>query len=764
MVIQQNYRETETIGEEMETSKMHVSREAENHLIRMATEWSYKSPLESGLREAVSNAIDSHLEAGNDSPIIVRLGKNKTNNWVLEIIDEGLGLDNVGFDKYIMGIGESTKRNNPKLLGGYGAGAKAFISYVDSYEYICRKEGIERKYVIMKGEEIPERIMVYEKGTEEKNGVKVSVTLQQNWGEENNCERAIQEQLGYLDNVYFDIPGFDNTYQIHRNPLFEWNTLHTYNELHISLKGIYYPINWSKLNISRIYVPIALKFDDYDLLQPVFNREELIWNSKSREGVIQKIKEVANWFQEKYDLDVKEFDNFPLAFKHLRETEKFVELSGQKFKINELEPYMSKPCKSIEVKGIKIETPHHYFAHLDRICKNFKCVGNTNYNGTYQSKNVYQTVKQYINWDREAILLDQHPVGRVKTYLKEKYSSYKYFFLEHAPSLELYEQALILKKYPKNEWRNRILEIQELHKQIRENYFIDERGVKDSKEFLDWVEEQKELAKANKAAGIESSYKVLDKQEGEVTIAYSRDAILGTEPVFEKKTYDIHGIKKDGYVSILFSEEDKEIAKKYHNLHKNLKTGIIGKRERTKLPETHQIMNKEQFEKTKLFKRIATAMRIDIGLQRWEKINRKEEIVNDCLDKFKDLKKKLWVYREDNLSRIGLSQEECESFMLLAEEHNLWDQEILPDIKEFEKNIDTFYFLQYIEYPRYASMEDTRRVKRIINQLLLFQKKHGHLDNYELTEKPIPDEMLQEQYELEEEFLDSPQAEELLTI
>lgn len=118
MIIQQNYREIETAGEVLETSKMHVSREAENHLIRMATEWSYKSPLESGLREAVSNAIDSHIEADVTEPIIVRLYKNKADSWVLEVIDNGLGLDDVGFDKYIMGIGESTKRGNKELLGG----------------------------------------------------------------------------------------------------------------------------------------------------------------------------------------------------------------------------------------------------------------------------------------------------------------------------------------------------------------------------------------------------------------------------------------------------------------------------------------------------------------------------------------------------------------------------------------------------------------------------------------------------------------------
>lgn len=118
MILQQTIREIHSEGEVMESQKMHVSREAENHLIRMATEWSYKQPLESGLREAVSNAVDSHLESGNTDPVIVKLAKNKIGQWVLEIIDEGLGLDDTGFHKYIMGIGESTKRGRADLLGG----------------------------------------------------------------------------------------------------------------------------------------------------------------------------------------------------------------------------------------------------------------------------------------------------------------------------------------------------------------------------------------------------------------------------------------------------------------------------------------------------------------------------------------------------------------------------------------------------------------------------------------------------------------------
>lgn len=117
MIVQHETREVLTTGVG-QTQGMSISSSAEAHIIKLITENAYKKPLDSGIRESVSNALDSHTEAGQTDPVIVSLKRNSANKWEFSVEDFGLGLDDVGFYKYIMGIGESTKQASKTLLGG----------------------------------------------------------------------------------------------------------------------------------------------------------------------------------------------------------------------------------------------------------------------------------------------------------------------------------------------------------------------------------------------------------------------------------------------------------------------------------------------------------------------------------------------------------------------------------------------------------------------------------------------------------------------
>lgn len=105
-----------------ETTKMTIAMDeaTQAHIVKVLTE-NYKYPLESTIREAASNAWDSHIMSNKlDTPFHVRLYKNNTGNYNLEIEDFGLGLDEEGFDKYYMKLGNSTKRGVAGVLGYYG--------------------------------------------------------------------------------------------------------------------------------------------------------------------------------------------------------------------------------------------------------------------------------------------------------------------------------------------------------------------------------------------------------------------------------------------------------------------------------------------------------------------------------------------------------------------------------------------------------------------------------------------------------------------
>jgi hypothetical protein len=117
MIIAQNNNKVEIKGNNLKTSgKMHLSEEGENHIIRMLTK-AYSDPIGSIIRESMANAVDSHRMANNPNPVICRI-QRENNQWYFEAIDNGLGLDDVEFEKYIMGIGESTKRGLANVIGG----------------------------------------------------------------------------------------------------------------------------------------------------------------------------------------------------------------------------------------------------------------------------------------------------------------------------------------------------------------------------------------------------------------------------------------------------------------------------------------------------------------------------------------------------------------------------------------------------------------------------------------------------------------------
>ena len=79
----------------------------------------YSDPEQSFIREIVSNAWDSHVEAGTtDIPVIIKFNKNSYNNWEISIRDFGTGLSLERFKEVYCNIGSSTKRESNEFIGG----------------------------------------------------------------------------------------------------------------------------------------------------------------------------------------------------------------------------------------------------------------------------------------------------------------------------------------------------------------------------------------------------------------------------------------------------------------------------------------------------------------------------------------------------------------------------------------------------------------------------------------------------------------------
>jgi DNA topoisomerase VI subunit B len=108
----------------------------------------YSDAIGSTVRECASNALDSHRRAGVDKPIIVSLSRNKESNYEFSVEDFGIGLDHEEVIDILSKYGKSTKRNSNIELGAMGLGFKSPLAYSSSFYFVCRKNGMERKYMM----------------------------------------------------------------------------------------------------------------------------------------------------------------------------------------------------------------------------------------------------------------------------------------------------------------------------------------------------------------------------------------------------------------------------------------------------------------------------------------------------------------------------------------------------------------------------------------------------------------------------------------
>lgn len=747
-----------TEGQSQESIGMSLDLDSAQVLMQMLSKNLYSDDIGSAIRECASNALDSHRRAGVDTPIIVSFKASAASNYEFCVEDFGIGLDADDVRNIISKYGKSTKRESTTELGMMGLGFKAPLAYSSSFYFVCRKNGIERKYMMYEGEDVNTIDLLYEKETTEVNGVKIIIPVKYNdaW----QFRKKIKEQLCYFESVYFDVPddaSIVNDFVISRHEHFQFSELSTDQNLHICLDNVYYPLDFEKLGIDRIEFPVGLRFSLSDGLYPTPNRESLRYTQEAKKIIMDKLSKVGDFYVEQFNKSMTDDNDIKSMINHLEKSGHVIEITGGiKRNIDPFIKYSSIKPTIPEIEGVKIlNFPSLYKTHKQNILVDaFPCRYSLRY------KRMADADKHYVyGYNLENVCNGQSNVwvynDRIpqikKDFLRATCveSAYNFMVKRTAPmklgipakfDIKTYYHLLNLKNLPKDKWRDAIKEYQHIMSLIEANFTdLDELDV--PQDFID----SKKKAKIVKA-GVASNKRL--KLQGEVICKKGVDLSRwndGRKCKFDSQIYKLEDLHKAKELKVYAKHEDFLKLDPLYGMMQKQKMQVITFSDRElKIVEQldiHNLISYEKFMegKTAPFKRIITSILINemICLYRstFEKIDAVRHVSSDLADKLQ----RLATYRTTNY--VETNHELRKAMLEVALEHRLFDPQIHTEYLEMLAIFEKLTFLNPVcGRLGYTSSEDP--MINVMIDLFKYYKQRVDLKHYNIR---INDEVLTEE-------------------
>ena len=145
------------------------------HIMSVLTDL-YSDPELAVIREYSTNALDSHVAAGQTRPIEVTLPGTFNSYFIVQDFGVGMSVNDITeiYSKY----GASTKRDTDSQVGMLGLGCKSALTYVSQFTVTAIKNGVKSQVSVGRNEDGTGTMEVVDTvSTDEPNGVKITIPV-----------------------------------------------------------------------------------------------------------------------------------------------------------------------------------------------------------------------------------------------------------------------------------------------------------------------------------------------------------------------------------------------------------------------------------------------------------------------------------------------------------------------------------------------------------------------------------------------------------
>lgn len=721
--------EVTSIGQGTEDSiEANINKSSMPFLFEMMSKSLYKNPIGSMIREITSNCFDSHREAGVDDPVVIKVDEDEEGRYI-SFNDYGVGLSPSRIRKVYMNFFSSTKRETNDLIGGFGLGSKTPLAYTDLFYINTVFDGTKYHYCLHKGESKPTLELLLEETTSERNGTEVRVHFQLKGQdryidgrgydiEEVKFFEEVRSQLCYFDNVFFqNCWGISNEYTIYEGEGFKYRSDSQYSsEMHIVLSKVSYPIDWNEIGMSSITVPVGVKFEIGEL-QVTPSRESIRYTDEAKSLIIERISIVK---KELIDIYKEQTTGIVNIVDYLKKDNKRPKIS---FGDNSEDHLYLNQSIGIE-KIVKFEPLKDYF---DKLPNNpffdFQVIDKLD-GGSIKKAGNYNVIDLIVNNKRLIIISGQY------TKMKNCYLGYGHIIrykpvrdisdhlgfraMGYFSQGDVFDLGWSMKAYKfRKEMKKQMSMIAIQYDKEPEKYWVDDYklNLKNNDTAL--------RRRLNKEISIKyvGRYETIDYIDARSQSKFDGDrSDIKIEKLDKRTGITIYGFRDDydklHNLYIILSRYKRFTVKVNKAFYLNSKAIIII--QIAKGSEKYLINNpkacsiKQFMSNNKIFRRIATAALIrDLNFinnydanfsEKLKLINREKAKKIEVLEKY--VKEYIKPFEDGYTNRGGYSERLLEEILSIAQQNNIFDEDIISIVKELEewyKGIEIFKFVQINE-------------------------------------------------------------------